>query len=61
MREMTTSLHQRPDIQALQMTTRLHPNDIFAEPLQLLEATEIVGPAAKLAVTVSVDLCRFPR
>ncbi len=32
---MTTSLHKKADVQALQMTARLRGNDSFAESLQL--------------------------
>ena len=60
MREMTTSPHHRAVLQAHQMTTKLRGDDIFTESLHCCsEASEIVGPAAKVAVTVPVDSCRF--
>ena len=48
------------DIQTVQTTTRLRTTDIFTGFLHCSKADEIVGLAAKLAATVSVDLCRFP-
>ena len=58
---MTSSPAPQANIQDLQMTTSLRRNDIFAESLHCSKASEIVGPAAKLAATVQVDSCRsFP-
>src|ERR1700686_5125203 len=35
------------------------PFFLWAKATWLLEGSEIIGPAAKLAATVSVDSCRF--